>query len=776
MAQERRALRVRGTVQGVGYRPFVFGLAQDLGVAGFVGNDADGVFVEAEAAPEALDDFARRLATQAPPLAVVASVTTTGHLAVTGQPGFAITASSSGEGSTSIPPDTATCDACLAELLDPDDRRFGYPFIACTHCGPRYTMTLGLPYDRANTTMAPFELCAACRAEYEDPHSRRFHAQPTACADCGPRLSVPVGDVAAWLRQGRIVAIKGIGGYHLACDGRDVDAVERLRTRKGRGAKPFAVMVADLATAARLVTLDAAAAQALTSRVRPIVVGPALDDELAATVAPGTGTIGVMLPYTPLHHLLFAATDAPEVLVMTSGNVSDEPICIDAVEAEQRLAHIADAFCHHDRAIHVACDDSVVRAMATEAPQPVRRSRGHAPRPLDLPVPLAEGADVLAVGGELKTTLCVASGASAWPSQHIGDTQNLATLEMLERTADTLSELQRVRPRAIVSDAHPGYQSRAWAARRAARTGAAHLTVQHHHAHLASLLAEHAVDPSEPVLGVVFDGTGYGEDGTIWGGELLLGSYAGVQRVGHLRPILLPGGDAAITHPARTALAHLVAAGLPAAGTLPATALGDGGTALVLRMLATGSHCTPTSSAGRLFDAVAATLGVRHEVQYEGQAAIELEALATKAQGIDPQPARVGQTAEPPKDPAVRRREDGTVVIDPSSMLAVAVAAGAAGSAADVPAAALAFHEALADAVAAAVQLVAADHDVAAVGLTGGVFANAILSKGCLERLSGAGLPVLTHRVVPPNDGGLALGQVAVAAAGGAHEVLPPRP
>ncbi|MFI0433947.1 MAG: Sua5/YciO/YrdC/YwlC family protein, partial [Candidatus Nanopelagicales bacterium] len=340
MAVERRALRVRGTVQGVGYRPFVFGLAEELCLSGFVGNDADGVFVEVEGPAALLDEFDRRLAADAPALAAVDSITTTGQPHVTGQTGFTIASSGAGGGGTSIPPDTAVCDACLTELRDPADRRFGYPFIACTHCGPRYTMTLGLPYDRTNTTMAAFPLCDECDAEYTDPRSRRFHAQPTACAVCGPRLSMPVPQVLTALRGGLIVAIKGIGGYHLACDARDTSAVERLRARKGRGDKPFAVMVPDLDAAAAVVCLDGAARTALTSPARPIVVCPALDFDLAEVVAPGVDSIGVMLPYTPLHHLLFDS-GAPSVLVMTSGNVSDEPICIDPAEAEERLAGLA---------------------------------------------------------------------------------------------------------------------------------------------------------------------------------------------------------------------------------------------------------------------------------------------------------------------------------------------------------------------------------------------------------------------------------------------------
>ncbi len=532
-------------------------------------------------------------------------------------------ASGVGAGVTSIPPDTAVCADCLAEMRDPADRRHGYPFIACTNCGPRYTIATGLPYDRENTTMVGFPLCADCTAEYTDPTSRRFHAQPTACPACGPALSMPVAGIVAALKAGRIVAIKGIGGYHLACDARDGEAVRTLRTRKQRSSKPFALMAADLDVARGVAVLDAESEALLGSPARPIVIVPALDGLLVAEVAPGTGTLGLMLPHAPLHHLLFDA-GAPSLLVMTSGNLAEEPICIDPGEAEERLAGIADVFAHHDRPIHVACDDSVLRVVSG-SPQPVRRSRGYAPMPLPLPM----GAQpMVALGGELKATVCVARERTAWLSQHIGDTANLETMAMLERTVETLCALQRVTPEVLVSDAHPGYLSRRWAAERAAALGIEHLLVGHHHAHLASLLAEHRVPPGDAVLGVVLDGTGYGADGTIWGGELLLGSYASVERVGHLRPVSLPGGDAAIRHPARVAGAHLQAAGLPWEGTASADACTPAEGALLARMLATGSHCTPTTSMGRLFDAIASLLDVRHEVSYEAQAAIELEALA----------------------------------------------------------------------------------------------------------------------------------------------------
>ncbi len=715
----RRCLvRVTGVVQGVGFRPFVYGLATDLGLSGHVGNDVQGVFIEVQG--ERVEEFLRRLVEELPPLAAVTGVQVT-DLPLVAEQEFRIVASGSdsGSGSTSIPPDTATCDDCLAELRDPADRRFGYPFIACTNCGPRYTMVTGLPYDRANTSMADFPLCADCEAEYTDPRSRRYHAQPTACGVCGPRLSMPVAEIVEHLRAGRIVAIKGIGGYHLACDARNPETVARLRERKQRGDKPFAVMVPDLSVASLLAEPD----DRLISPVRPIVLLPARAE--LPGVAPGTNMLGVMLAYSPLHHLLFDA-GAPEVLVMTSGNLSDEPICIDPAEAEERLAGIADVFCHHDRVIQVACDDSVV------GHGPVRRSRGYVPRPLTLPVDVPP---MVAVGGEIKATAAVATGREAWLTQHIGDVENLQTLEMLGRSIGILSDLQRVVPEVIVSDAHPAYLSRQWAARFATDRGIEHLTVQHHHAHLASLLAEHGV--VEPVLGVVFDGTGYGEDGTIWGGELLLGSFDAVERVGHLAPVQLPGGDAAIKFPGRVALAHLHAAGLPWEGSVPFAEMPPAESRLLASMLASGSHCTPTTSVGRLFDAVAALLGVRQSVDYEAQAAVELEALALEA----------------PAWPVTVRCDD-EIVIDPSGWLRLALEAP------DPQRAAYAFHAGLADAVVEVARLVGAG----TVGLTGGVFANRILSRLCARGLREAGFKVLQHEIVPCNDGGLALGQVVVAA------------
>ena len=745
-------IRVTGVVQGVGFRPFVHRHAQRLGLAGHVGNDSAGVFVDAQGDPAAVADLLVLLA-DGPPMARVEEVVVR-DLPVGAATGFAIAASTDALGSTSIPPDTAVCDACLAELRDPDDRRFGYPFIACTECGPRYTITTGLPYDRPQTTMADFPLCPDCQREYDDPTSRRFHAQPTCCPACGPRLDTPVEAIAAALRDGQVVALKGIGGYHLLCDARNTEAVGRLRARKQRGDKPFALLAATLDVAREVVELDDAATAALTGPERPIVLAPTRDASLQPTTAPGHGRLGLMLAYAPVHHLLFDA-GAPALLVATSGNVSDEPICTDADEAKDRLAHLADLIVHHDRRIHVPCDDSVLQAR-DGGPVPVRRSRGFAPLPLPLPV---AAPPLLAVGGELKTTLAVAQGRHAWLSQHIGDTENLETLAVLARTSVTLAALQRVRPEVVVSDRHPAYLSRRWAGEEAARLGARHLTVQHHHAHAASLLAEHRVPAGETVLCVAFDGTGYGDDGSIWGGELLLGSYDAVTRVGHLRAVGLPGGDAAVRRPLRTALAHLAASGVPTgAGLAPLDRAAPGEAAIVARMLETGTGCTPTTSVGRLFDAIASLLDVRQDVEYEGQAAMELEAIAASAPPAPDDPAWV---------PAVELL-DGTVRIDPSPAIAAAVAAHRGGV--PVARAARAFHGGLAAAVTTAAQHVRSATGVARVGLTGGVFANALLSAECERRLRQAGFEVLTHRLVPCNDGGLSLGQAAVVGAGGARD------
>lgn len=747
-SQRRVEVRVSGVVQGVGFRPYVYTVATSLGLVGHVGNDNAGVFIDAQGDATAVADLLRAVHFGSP-MSHVERVEVR-DLPAGASRDFVIADSTSGTGTTSIPPDTAVCQDCLAEMHDPHDRRFGYPFIACAHCGPRFTIATGLPYDREHTTMVDFPLCSACDAEYRNPASRRFHAQPTACPECGPKLSLSIERICELLQEGAILAIKGVGGYHLTCDASNADSVARLRARKQRGDKPFAIMTASIDSARSFANLDDAAVRELESPARPIVLAPAIDARLQGSVAPGNGYLGVMLPYAPLHYLLFEH-GAPQVLVTTSGNVSDEPICISRAEAEERLTGLADDFVHHNRRIHVACDDSVMRA-SSDAIHPVRRSRGFAPLPMPLPV---QSAPVLAVGGELKTTLCVARESHAWLSQHIGDTENLETLAMLERSSQMLCALQGVQPEAIISDLHPGYLSRQWAAGAAQASEVPHLTVQHHHAHAASLLAEHQWPMDEPVIVLAFDGSGYGSDGSIWGGEVLVGSYGSIQRVGHLATIPLPGGDSTTRRPLRTALAHLSAAGIDLADDLPPVARAQASeVAIVTRLLETGTGCTSTSSMGRLFDAVAALIGLRDDADYEGQAAIELEALAATSTSADAWPCAV-------------RDEAAGLIIDPTPIMAAAVADLRSGRPRNDSA--RAFHLAIADAVTAAADLVRSRTGVSVVGLTGGVFSNGILTSACQGRLGARGFNTLTHRLVPPNDGGLALGQVAVTAAGGAR-------
>ena len=763
----RRRLFVTGVVQGVGFRPFVRLLADRLGVCGLVGNDATGVFVEIEGPPAVLDEFTRSLLSERPPLASVESISVS-SLEVTGTAGFCIVESSGGRGArTLVPPDVAVCDDCMAEVLNPADRRFRYPFANCTNCGPRFTIIRDLPYDRASTTMAGFAMCAACRAEYADPSDRRFHAQPIACAACGPQLGFRAGDrsvvgtedalVAAMtaLAAGQVVAVKGVGGYHLACDASSDAAVQMLRERKGRADKPFALMVADLVSARCITHVDDAEAAALGSRARPIVLLQRRSGaSVSAHVAPGSPLVGLMLPYTPMHHLLFRAVpgvDAPvpAALVLTSGNLADEPICIDDAEAAIRLAGVADAFLVHDRPIHVPCDDSVVR-IVDRREQPVRRSRGFAPLPVMLPVELVP---TLAVGGELKSTCCLASGRHAWVSQHIGDMENLETVAALERSAEGFRRMYGIEPEVLAADAHPGYLSRAWAVEHAA--GRPVVLVQHHHAHVAALMAEHGLDGASPVMGFAFDGTGYGigDDGLpeMWGGEVLVADYSGFERVSHLRALPLPGGDAAVRNPCRIAVAYLAALGIDGGDQVPAVrACTDVELGVVRRQVARDVGCVPTTSMGRLFDVVASLLGVRHRVSYEAQAAIELEALAASA--VDDRASRWAFAI------------DDALLIDPAPVVTGLMTAFADGDA--VPDLALQFHRAVAGLVVDVAGRLRAASGAMPVALTGGVFQNALLARLARVGLEAEGFEVLTHRLVPPNDGGLSLGQAVVAGFG----------
>ncbi|MGW5034578.1 carbamoyltransferase HypF [Streptomyces nigra] len=762
----RRRVVVRGTVQGVGFRPFVHRLATDLALAGFVSNTANGVLIEVEGLPDGVDRLCDRLAAEPPPLAAVTGVEVE-DLPVTGADDtFTIRSTDRSPGRTLLPPDTATCEACLRELADPEDRRHRHPFITCTHCGPRFTIATGLPYDRAVTTMDGFPMCTACAREYRDPGDRRFHAQPVACPDCGPLLRLEPapgsgvraardGDALtlarALLAGGRIVAVKGLGGYHLACDATDARAVDTLRARKERGGKPFAVMCADTDAVRRVAQPSAAELAAVTGPRRPIVLmrRRGADEPLAPGVCPGSPHLGVMLPYTPLHTLLFGLPgdpSGPRVLVMTSGNRSGEPIVTDDEEALTRLAGLADAWLAHDRPIASPCDDSLLRVRSDGTEQVLRRSRGYVPRPLRLPVPVRPA---LAVGGDLKNALCVGEGDLAWFGPHIGDMGELATLEAAGRADAHMRHLTGVAPEVVAADRHPGYHSARWARLQAAHMGLrSPVFVQHHHAHIASAMAEHGLDGTEPVIGVAFDGTGYGDDGTVWGGEFLLAGYGGYRRLAHLTPAPLPGGDAGVANPCRLALARLWAAGVRWEPDLPCVAACESDElALLERQLTRDVACAATSSMGRLFDAVSSLVGICHRAEYEAQAALELEAAATTAWDADDEAYAFGVAGG---------------LCDPAPVLRALVAGLRAGT--PVPVLAARFHRGVARAVAEQCRHVREDAGPRTVALSGGVFANALLEEECARLLAADGFTVLRHGEVPPNDGGLALGQLMVAA------------
>jgi hydrogenase maturation protein HypF len=791
----RVGVRVGGTVQGVGFRPFVYRLAGELELAGWVRNDERGVQIEVEGEREAVDAFLARLSSQAPPLARVERVSAE-PLAPRGEHGFVISPSSrSRDADTPVAADAATCSACLAELLDPGDRRFRYPFVNCTNCGPRFTIVLRVPYDRPFTTMAGFDMCEACRAEYEDPLDRRFHAQPNACPRCGPRARLlgpagadPLagadgadgeqvvggrggGDVIAraarLLADGAIVAVKGLGGYHLACRADAREPVERLRGRKHREHRPFALMVADLAAARRLALVEEEEAVLLEAPERPIVLAPRRaqdvegaepaddpDARVAAAVAPGARELGLMLPYTPLHHLLLADVGELGVhaLVMTSGNVCDEPIAYEDQEALARLAPIADAFLLHDRPIHMRVDDSVVRVVRVggrRRPAPLRRSRGHVPADLGLPVVARR--PILACGAELKSTFCLAREGRAWVGQHIGDLANWETLRSFREGVAHFEGLFALTPRVAAHDLHPDYLSTGYARERAEQAEAAGeplelVGVQHHHAHLAAVLAEHG--ECGPAVGAIYDGTGYGSDATAWGGELLVGDLAGFERAGHLRPVRLPGGDRAAAEPWRMACAWLAeASGDPRPPMPPALegCVDARRWAAVAEIAAQGLASPTTSSVGRLYDAVAALCGVRSEVSYEGQAAIELEALAD--------PHERGRYEMPFEDRQLDARPTIAAVL--ADLTAGAPAASVSAR----------FHNTLAAATASACAELAQAAGLSLVVLAGGVFQNRLLLERVAAGLQTAGLRVLTPERLPANDGAISYGQAAVAAA-----------
>lgn len=764
----RRRLRVGGIVQGVGFRPFVFRLAEHHRLAGHVRNDAAGVEIEIEGPPQALDAFVHALREQPPPRARIDRIDSDA-LPLAQRPGFAVLASRDGSVATAIGPDSAVCDACLRELFDPGDRRWRHALITCTDCGPRFTIARSLPYDRARTSMAGFAMCDACRREYLDPGDRRFHAEAIACPRCGPQLQwvpldgdaggaqaggEPVSVALARLRAGAIVAVKGLGGFHLVCDARDAAAVARLRERKQREEKPLAVMALNAASLAQFAAIGPGERALLESPERPIVLLRKRDgcDERLAGIAPGLAWLGAMLPCTPLQYLLFhewlgrpagvdwLAAPCPWLLVMTSANPRSEPLVCDEREALGRLDGIADALLAHDREIVVRCDDGVTRIGSAGSPQFVRRARGDTPRAIRL---ARATPPVLALGGWLKNTVCATRGHEAFVSQHVGDLDTAAACEFVERTAAHLRSILAIEPAAIAHDLHPDFHSSRFAAALAGELRVPRLAVQHHHAHVAAVLAEHRIE--QPAIGLALDGVGLGDDGSAWGGELLRVDGARFERLGHLWPLQLPGGDRAAREPWRMAASalHLIGRGeriaqrfanQPAAPT-------------VATMLARGVNAPETTSLGRWFDAAAGLLGVRDACSFEGQAAMALEGLAA--------------TVAPP------RRTDGLWRIDERGVLDLRELVAALADLPRAPGAAATgaalFHAAIADALAAWAAAAARRAGCAQVAAGGGCMLNALLSARLRERLAGEGIALLEAGAVPPNDGGLSLGQAWVA-------------
>lgn len=765
MPSERWKISVSGIVQGVGFRPFVYRLALERGLAGFVANTPDGVAVEAQGQATQLRDFLVALRKEAPPLAQVNEILFA-PISLNHDGEFTLRHSTaSGPVSTLISPDVAVCEACLAEFFAPADRRFRYPFINCTNCGPRYTIVQRIPYDRPHTTMRGFTMCAPCRREHDDPANRRFHAQPNCCPDCGPQLSLleadghqaaerdeALSEAVRRLAAGEIVAVKGIGGFHLAVDAASSQAVSRLRQRKGREAKPLAVMVADLATARRICRLEAKEEQALTSQARPIVLaGKKEGHGLAEEVAPGYDQFGLMLPYAPLHYLLLEG--AVRGLVMTSGNRSEEPICIENDEAVQRLAGIADCFLVHDRGIHLPCDDSVVALQAGMIRQ-IRRSRGFAPKP----VGLAEtGEMVLGVGAELKNTVCLLKGNQGFCSQHIGDLKNLEAYRVFQQSLGQLQALFEISPALIVHDLHPQYLSSRWAEEQKVLPT---LAVQHHHAHLAACLAENRQEG--PAIGIILDGAGYGPDQTIWGGEVLLGDARSYQRFAALEALPLPGGDAAVQAPWRTALSYLHAAYGADLPDLPFMASHECG--VVLAMVEKGVNSPLTSSCGRLFDAVAAMSGGRQTIQYEGQAAIELMQAAGRL-GEEVFPCEVypeDAIAELSSVPARTKLIPSGCMLKISVRSLIRAVAQAVQSGMARGEISRRFHAGLVATFTRVAEEARRREKIKAVVLSGGVFQNRLLLEGLVASLERAGFQVLVHKELPCNDGCISLGQAVI--------------
>jgi hydrogenase maturation protein HypF len=750
----RKAIDIAGIVQGVGFRPYVYRLANECGLTGLIVNTPAGVSIEVQGEPEAVERFLERLPKEIPPLAKITGLTPR-DAEVQEETAFRIKASSMRAAAKAlISPDVSICEDCLREMMNPRDRRFRYPFINCTNCGPRFTIIHDIPYDRARTSMAKFKMCAACQAEYENPASRRFHAQPNACWDCGPQVALlgadgarmdvaePIREAARLLQQGGVVAIKGLGGFHLACDAQNEQAVGKLRERKRRVEKPFAIMVRRVEDAARLCVADELSKKMMSSFERPIVLLPRRAEVAAVPgIAPGNRYLGVFLPYTPLHHLLFQSGKF-DALVMTSGNLSEEPIAIDNEEAIRRLNRIADAFLVHDREIVRRCDDSVVRVAAGQ-PQKLRRSRGFVPVPVHLEI---EMQPVLAVGGELKNTVCVVRGSEAFLSQHVGDLENLESYRFFEEAVQHLQRILETEPKVIAHDLHPDYFSTKWAQERA---GVELVGVQHHHAHVAACMAENHLDGK--VIGIALDGTGYGTDGAIWGGELLVSDYAGFERAGHFEYVPLPGGAAAIHEPWRMAVSYLAKhfgkevekLGLPFLAEIDSRKLN-----VVLQMMEREINSPRTSSCGRLFDAVAAMIGLRRTVNFEAQAAIELEMAARDSGSESAYPLDLnlhGATwqigTKPLFEWLLRDIQRQTSVAEMSRK----------------------FHNGLAVVLVDAAERIRERTALNRVCLSGGCFLNALLLETMIVELKERAFEVFIHTEVPAGDGGISLGQAVIA-------------
>jgi len=757
----RHEVVVRGVVQGVGFRPFVYRMAQEEGLAGSIGNDTDGVTIEVEGPADRLDAFLARLRVERPPLARIDSVTMR-ELEPTGEKGFRIVASEVlGRVSTGIPADAATCADCLRELLDPADRRYRYPFLNCTNCGPRFTITRRIPYDRPQTSMARFTMCAACQAEYDDPANRRFHAQPNACWECGPRVSLlgadglsikvedPVASCVDRLAAGEVMAIKGIGGFHLSVDATNEAAVMRLRERKHRYGKPLAVMVRDVEAAREICVFTAADEVLMQTWARPIVLARRrAGSRIAESVAPGIPWLGVFLPYAPLQHLLFASGKM-SALVMTSANLSEEPIAIDNGEALTRLGNIADAFLMHDREILQRCDDSVA-AVVDAAPQLMRRARGFVPLGVEIPV---DSPPLLAVGGHLKNVFALARGRFVYQSQHLGDLESLTGLEFFRESLEHLMRTFEIEPRMVVHDLHPGYLSTEWAMGWARERGIELIGVQHHHAHVAGCMAEHGLTGT--ALGLALDGTGFGSDGRIWGGEALITRLDGFERFAHLEYVSMPGGDAAVKEPWRMAFSALRAAGFDAEEAAALTGLSVREARVVDRMIVRGVNAPLTSSLGRLFDAAAVLVLGRRRVDYEAQAAIELEGAAVDE--ADDEPGYTMELADGDWDTKKPLKIcAGPLWRELLNDLAQGVSKKRI---------AARFHAGVADGFVQTSIRARTATGVRQVVMSGGCMHNRRLARLLRTGLEAEGFEVHQHRQVSPGDGGLSYGQAAVAAA-----------